>query len=350
MCYQAQTRKLIPYLFAFVGLLSLGACQHSLPSYLVTQGLQQGAIYLHAEDIKTLLSGNELTDKERRYLLISQSVLEYAQNELQMNPKGAYQKYTRLDRDAVTWVVVAAPRDAVKPHFFSYPIMGDLPYRGYFKKSSAEEYAQYLEKKEDLDVYVRPVPAYSSTGWLPDPVLSTMFSSELDFIETLIHEMVHLQFYLAGEAMFNEAFATWYAEKATLQYINHNPSRLLNANEAAQDYAELLKKSEQHRLINTQVRLLAQNAYSDSSKNLKEKRADFFEKVRQLYRDAGFEKSASGTWNNARIASLSTYFKMIPYIESHYQKSRLRLNDYLNRVTQAPSETLAQVKKLDESF
>ena len=88
MYYQAQTRKLIPYLFAFVGLLSLGACQHSLPSYLVTQGLQQGAIYLHAEDIKTLLSGNELTDKERRYLLISQSVCKYAQNELQMNPKG----------------------------------------------------------------------------------------------------------------------------------------------------------------------------------------------------------------------------------------------------------------------
>lgn len=323
---------------------ALSSCQHSLPNYLLTQGFQQGAVYLHAKDIDQLLKGNTLSEDERRYLSISKSVLEYAENKLLMDSKGAYQKYTKLDREAVTWVVVAAPRDEVRPFLFSYPIMGDLPYRGYFKKSSADEYARYLEDHENLDVYVRPVPAYSSTGWLPDPVLSTMFSNELDFVETLLHELVHLQFFLPGEAMFNEAFATWYAEKATIKYLTDNPSNLFNSKKALANYRQLLDRSATFAKLNKQVRELAKNAYASSELSLEQKRDSFFQKVRNLYAEAGFERVASGTWNNARIASMSTYFEMIPDIQKHFEKSRLSLNEYMLQVRKNPADTLTDIQ------
>lgn len=61
----------------------------------------------------------------------------------------------------------------------------------------------------NLDTYRRPVEAFSTTGWLPDPILSTMFSKADRFIELIFHELTHSTFYFESELDFNEAFASW---------------------------------------------------------------------------------------------------------------------------------------------
>ena len=41
---------------------------------------------------------------------------------------------SEVDKGAIAWVVMAAPRDSLEPYTWWFPIVGDVPYRGYFNQ------------------------------------------------------------------------------------------------------------------------------------------------------------------------------------------------------------------------
>ncbi|MCJ8275841.1 MAG: aminopeptidase, partial [Bdellovibrionales bacterium] len=89
------------------------------------------------------------------------------------------------------------------------PIIGTVPYKGYFKKESAIKERKNLEEKK-LDTHLRGVSAFSTLGWFEDPILSTMLNyTEEYFVSTLIHETVHANLYINGKSKFNEKVATF---------------------------------------------------------------------------------------------------------------------------------------------
>ena len=52
--------------------------------------------------------------------------------------------------------------------------------------------------------------AYSTLGWLPDPVHSSFLNrSDGSLVETVIHELAHNTVYAAGRSTFNESLATY---------------------------------------------------------------------------------------------------------------------------------------------
>ena len=83
-----------------------------------------------------------------------------------------------------------------------------MPYRGYFSREGAEAEAARLRARGH-DVYLGAAGAYSTLGWLPDPLLSTFpWDDTAALAELLFHELAHSVLYVPGEAAFNEAFAT----------------------------------------------------------------------------------------------------------------------------------------------
>ena len=56
----------------------------------------------------------------------------------ELNVGGAYNTVTAVDKSAVTWVLMAAEPDRLTPHTWYFPIVGSVPYKGYFKKASAQ--------------------------------------------------------------------------------------------------------------------------------------------------------------------------------------------------------------------
>jgi predicted aminopeptidase len=215
-------------IFAVTMLGLLSACQHSLPMYLIQQGMMQGSLYMKAQPIDELLKSDDLPAKDREFLIFSRSVLDFARKDLGLKTKGSYEKFLKLDRPWVSKVVIAAYKDRAEPFLFSFPIFGKLPYRGYFEEASAQSFAEKIAREKNLDVMIRPVPAYSTTGWLSDPIVSTMFHSQADLAELLFHELVHLQFYFDSNADFNEAFATWYAGKAVRRFLAVHPEAFVD--------------------------------------------------------------------------------------------------------------------------
>jgi predicted aminopeptidase len=144
--------------------------------------------------------------KER--LALVQEAREFSINDLHLPDNGSYRTYADLERDFVVWNVFAAPEFSLQAKTWCYPVAGCVGYRGYFSKEDAERQAGKL-KRDEFDVIVGGVSAYSTLGRFSDPVLNTMMRwTDLDLVAVLFHELAHQQLYVKNDSEFNESFAS----------------------------------------------------------------------------------------------------------------------------------------------
>ncbi len=130
-----------------------------------------------------------------------------------------YTSYAEWPGDRVVTTVVATPPGSLEPHRFWFPIVGRVPYKGFFDPTRAEEEAAGL-RSEGFDVCVVPVRAYSTLGWFEDPITGPMLrGSDGALVETLLHELVHATVYLPSEADFNEGVASFIGEEGSVRFF-----------------------------------------------------------------------------------------------------------------------------------
>ena len=135
----------------------------------------------------------------------------------------AYRAYAALDRPAAAWLVQACAPLAFEPRRWTFPVVGSVPYLGFFDEASARAEAARLAREEGLDVAVRPASAYSTLGWFADPILSTMVpagdAALGELADTLFHESVHATVYLPDQSPFDEGLASFVAGRLTLPWL-----------------------------------------------------------------------------------------------------------------------------------
>jgi len=160
------------------------------------------------------------TNKElRRQLELVTELRDFAENKLSLDVGKAYSKYKHLDRSAAVWVVYAASTFSTELQTWKYPIVGEYQSKGFFKERMAKEYSAKLHS-QGYDVYVGEAAAYSTLGWFSDPLLSTFLDgTDEELAETLFHELAHRTYYLKGDTMFNESFATSFAQKSVQLWL-----------------------------------------------------------------------------------------------------------------------------------
>jgi predicted aminopeptidase len=116
-------------------------------------------------------------------------------------------------------VVSAAYRDTLKPYTWWFPIVGRVPYKGYFDFGAAQRDARNLVA-DGFDVYVRPSDAFSTLGFFNDPLLNTTLKGDsLGLANTVIHELTHNTFYASGQAPFNESFAMFVGARGAAAFF-----------------------------------------------------------------------------------------------------------------------------------
>lgn len=190
---------------AVVGLAvvgQLGGC------YVLAQGQEQARLLLTRQPVDQVLQGPRLNEAAKAKLRLVGQAKNFAAQSLGLRVGGSYDSFVPLDRDAVSYVAAAAPAYSLSPHTWWFPVIGSVPYKGYFVRAEAEAEATAL-RAQGLDALVRPVAAFSLLGWVSDPVYEPMLAYEDGgLVEVVIHELTHATLYLAGEAAFNEAFAS----------------------------------------------------------------------------------------------------------------------------------------------
>lgn len=187
------------------------------PTYVLKAGLQQAQILWRRESIADQLADPTLDAERRSALRDVLAVREFAAT-LGLRIGGNYTSTVVIEREQVVHVVSAAPRFALRPYTWWFPIVGDVPYKGFFSADEARALAADLEG-EGYDTYVRPTVAFSTLGWMDDPVPDFLLRGErVDLVETLLHELLHATIYIPGQARFNESFANFVGYHAAIEW------------------------------------------------------------------------------------------------------------------------------------
>ena len=138
---------------------------------------------------------------------------------LGLTVSGQYTSFVPWPGDRILTTVVATPFRDIRAAGFSFPLVGRLPYKGFFDEQAAEAEARKL-RAAGFDTCVSPVPAYSTLGWLNDPVTEPMLrTSRGRIVETVIHELVHATVFVPGDADFNESVATFVGQEASARFF-----------------------------------------------------------------------------------------------------------------------------------
>ena len=302
-------------------LLSAAAC--TLLCGCVTPYLMQAAAgqwhVLHARvPIEKLLADPHTPPALRTRLAAVRAAREFASRELGLPDNKSYRSYADIRRPYVVWNVVATPEFSVQPRHWCFPIAGCVAYRGYFHEQRARDFANALAVR-GFDVAVDGVPAYSTLGKFADPVLSSMLRyGDDELVATIFHELAHQLLYVRDDSEFNEAFATTVEEAGLERWLAHQG--------AAQRKRELRARQAQEQelvglLARCRARLAQLYASGAAREDLRARKAVIFTglaaDIRALERRQGvsyplYEVGIAQGLNNARLASVATYFDCVP--------------------------------------
>jgi predicted aminopeptidase len=145
-------------------------------------------------------------------------VRDYAAR-LGLDVQGRYRHYAPWPGDRIVTTVVATRPGELEAAGFWFPIVGRVPYKGYFDPRRARREARQLQER-GLDVCTVPVRAYSTLGWFDDPVTGPMLRQpDGALVETVLHELVHATAYVPGDARLSEGVASFVGEEASVRFF-----------------------------------------------------------------------------------------------------------------------------------
>ncbi len=143
----------------------------------------------------------------------------FAVDSIHLAARESFTTYSQLDRDTLVLVLSGAYRDRLESYTWWFPIVGRVPYKGFFDFSAARDAARKLDAS-GFDVYLRPSPAFSTLGFFNDPLLSTaLYADTVDLVNTVIHELTHNTYYAPGQAVFNESFANFVGARGSAWFF-----------------------------------------------------------------------------------------------------------------------------------
>lgn len=205
-------------LLALVGLVAVGFASCS-PTYVLRAGWEEARILAGRRPIQSALDDPNVSEDLRGKLGLVREVRVFAERRLGLDAGSSYRSFTELSRDTLVMVVSAAPELVLRWKTWWFPIVGHLPYKGYFDFDAAQREAAELEK-QGYDTYVRPSAAFSTLGWFPDPVLSpSLRGDSVSIAETVIHEITHTTWFPTGQARFNESFANFVGGVGAIEFF-----------------------------------------------------------------------------------------------------------------------------------
>lgn len=209
MCYSLLTAAL-----PIVGI----GCQNL--DYALGAAIGEVRLLCAAVPIEAALEADTtLTDEHRDKLELLVRARDYAEFVVGLNVGGSFRNFVNLHGEPLSWNLSASRKDAFEPFVWQIPVVGAIPFIGYFDEDAA---VAERDRLVDLsyDTYLYEVDAFSTIGLLPDPVASSLLErSKGSLVDTVMHESLHNTIWHPEEVAFNESLASFVGRTAGVEFL-----------------------------------------------------------------------------------------------------------------------------------
>ena len=324
----------IIYLYLLFFTLMLTNCV----GYLGHLAIGQTEILWKREKISTILSSTTDDILKNKFQLIH-NARRFAYSDLYLNPEGGFEYYTKIDRDEVGWHITASYPLKFESFTWWFPIVGNVPYKGFFDIQKAREEESDLIQK-GLDTRLRITSGYSTLGWFSDPLLSPQLKLHDDELIALVfHEMAHSTVYFNGDSDFNESYASFIEEIGTMKYyksINNQASNEIMKKrnvtklekkiifDIVKEYGEKLKNLYESNLSD-------EDKLKDKKKFIEEFRAKILEKTSK-FEYVNTKNFYKATINNETFLGVLRYNSGEMFFQDQYEKSGYDLKRFHDEI------------------
>jgi len=323
-------------LYAFLlSALLLSGCS---PLYVLRAAYEEGKILWRREAIEKVLERPDLDPESREKLKLVLAVREYAQEPLKFKVGGSYASYSYVDRPVLSYILMAASKTDLRPYTWWFPLVGKLPYKGFFSEAAVKAEAERLQS-QGYDIYIRTAAAFSTLGWFDDPVLAHLLKLDrATLAEVIFHELFHNTFFMKGAVDFNESLANFIGHQAaTLFFRDRYP-------ESSPEHGLALKRWQEELELSTFISGMARSLMGlyDKDLPLEEKlrsRTEIFSQSQEEWsrqiadRPAHqYRRFAKEEINNAVLAHYLLYLRELELFEALYQAEGKDLARFVQRI------------------
>lgn len=323
-------------LVAVLVLLAAASLLHPRVQYVLTAASFQLEVLYGRVPVERAIAEGLLTDEEAATARLVPAIKAHAKS-LGLADSGQYSA-VNPSWNRTVWNVSACEPLAFEPRTWWFPIVGTVPYLGYFDEAEARAAGAAMEA-EGLDVHVRTAGAWSTLGWFDDPLLPSMLSwTESQLANTLFHELTHATVWIPGSVAFNESFANFVGEEAALDYLTDKYGEDSEAvrKELARRADRAVYLSMMHEVYTELDAVYTDEDLPDEVKL--EEKARILANLPDRAREAGFsdpERWASWLedkrWNNATLVQHKVYNRSPQWFEAVRAEST-DLADFLDRI------------------
>ena len=309
--------------------LTLATCAGCSPTYVIRAGIAEAKILAARRPIPEVILDPATDERTRGLLTISTEARTFALESLGLDAGDSYTSYTELETDTLAMVLSAAYRDRLASKTWWFPIVGHVPYKGYFDFGKAEREQAKLED-EGYDTLLRPTGAFSTLGWFADPLLSTVLrQDDIGVVGTIIHELSHNTLFVSGQVRFNESFATFVGGVGSAEFFctrdGGGPDTVKCQRAQARWRDQVRYSTFLDPLVDELTQLYASAELSPEEKVAR--RETIFESARTAFRDEvqpSFEASTFSSFlsrplNNATLLAQMRYYHRLADFEALYE-------------------------------
>ncbi|HOZ88166.1 MAG TPA: aminopeptidase, partial [Bacteroidia bacterium] len=213
-------RLLLAYCFLVFSIFCIAHYRVSV--YLLQQAAGQLHVLFNTTPIDEFKKRARLPEQESENLALVEQIKNFSVDNLGFSPTKNFTSVYDQRQSPVLWVITASEPYGFSAFQWQFPVVGEVSYKGFFKKQLAEKEYHHL-RSLGYDVDLRNVSAWSTLGWFNDPLLSSMLQRKKGSLcNLLFHELFHATYYAPGSVDLNENLANFVAHKATLLFLRND--------------------------------------------------------------------------------------------------------------------------------
>lgn len=209
-------------LLALLGvLLILGVFYREVITYGFLQAKGQIRILMQVRDVSDVLADPTFPDSLKARIRLIAEIKKFGVDSLGLTPSDNYTTFFDQHGKPLIWLITASERYKVAPYQWHFPIVGTFPYKGYFDSTRAVAEQKTLIDK-GLDTDIGDVSAWSTLGYLKDPILSSMLQRRVGSLANLIlHELTHGTLFVKNNLELNENLASFVGDQGAIRFLKY---------------------------------------------------------------------------------------------------------------------------------